>query len=54
MVSFSVRVWQIEAHELITRCTTGILRSNMKVKDYKIGQRELWEVPVVPLEENMS
>lgn len=34
------------------RGTTGILRSSMKVKGCKIGQRELWEVPVVPLEES--
>lgn len=34
------------------RGTAEILRSNMKVKDYEMGQRKFWEVPLIPLEES--
>ena len=34
------------------RGTAGILGSNVKVKDYEMGQRKFWEVPVIPLEES--
>lgn len=34
------------------RGTAGILRINVKVKDYEIGQRQFCEVPLIPLEES--
>lgn len=33
------------------RGTAEILRSNVKVKDCEMEQREFWEIPLVPVEE---
>lgn len=34
------------------RGTAGILRINVKVKDYEVGQRQFCEFPLIPLEDS--